>query len=222
MTALHINDDFSQSVALHAANAGWQASPQSGVTRRMLDRTGGEVARATSVVRYAPASRFPSHVHGGGEEIFVLEGVFGDEHGAYPAGCYLRNPIGSRHAPFSKPGCLLFVKLRQFEPADTRSCVVDTTQGAWQRGVQAGIEVQALHRFGSEAVTLERWAAETNCQRCVPDGGEEIYLLSGEMRIDGVDCCAGSWLRWPAGVEMDWHCEADGLLYRKTGHLPSG
>jgi hypothetical protein len=65
-----------------------------GVERMMLDRIGDEVARATSLVRYAPNSTFSPHVHGGGEEFFVLEGEFGDEHRTYPAGTYVRNPIG--------------------------------------------------------------------------------------------------------------------------------
>ena len=52
----------------------------------MLDRIGDEVARATSIVRYAPHSHFSPHTHGGGEEFLVLDGVFQDEHGDYPAG----------------------------------------------------------------------------------------------------------------------------------------
>jgi len=59
----------------------------------MLDRIGDEVARATSLVRYAPDSTFSPHVHGGGEEFLVLEGEFGDEHQNYPAGTYVRNPV---------------------------------------------------------------------------------------------------------------------------------
>jgi hypothetical protein len=58
----------------------------------MLDRIGDEVARATSIVRYAPASHFSPHVHDGGEEFLVLEGTFQDEHGDYPVGSYVRNP----------------------------------------------------------------------------------------------------------------------------------
>src|SRR5215469_13150683 len=86
----------------------------------MLDRTGDEVARATSIVRYAPASRFAAHTHDGGEEFLVLEGVFQDEHGDYPAGSYVRNPPTSRHTPGSAPGCMLFVKLWQFDLEDRK------------------------------------------------------------------------------------------------------
>ena len=57
----------------------------------MRDRVGGELARATSLVRYAPASSFERHAHSGGEEVLVLDGVFTDENGDYSAGTYLRN-----------------------------------------------------------------------------------------------------------------------------------
>ena len=94
----------------------------------MLDRIGEEVARATSVVRYAPESRFSPHTHGGGEEFLVLDGVFQDEHGDFPAGCYIRNPPGSSHTPRSLPGCTIFVKLWQFDPGDRTHVRIDTTK----------------------------------------------------------------------------------------------
>src|ERR1700746_2351148 len=112
---MELNADFSQRVAVHAARLPWVASPMAGVDRRMLDRIGDEVARATSIVRYAPASRFSAHTHGGGGEFLVLEGVFQDEHGDYPAGSYVRNPPTTRHTPGSAPGCVLFVKLWPFD-----------------------------------------------------------------------------------------------------------
>src|SRR5215475_7204554 len=124
---MELNADFSQRVAAHAARLPWVASPIAGVDRRMLDRIGEEVARATSIVRYAPASRFSAHTHGGGEEFLVLDGVFQDEHGDYPAGSYVRNPPTSRHTPSSAPGCVLFVKLWQFDPSDRTPVRFDTT-----------------------------------------------------------------------------------------------
>ena len=121
-----INADFTQRVVIPTETMPWIPSPQAGVERRMLDRIGGEVARATSLVRYAPQSRFSAHEHGGGEEFLVLEGVFSDEHGDYPAGVYVRNPVGSRHTPRSEPGCTMLVKLHQFRPGDSRRVVLDS------------------------------------------------------------------------------------------------
>jgi anti-sigma factor ChrR (cupin superfamily) len=107
---MDLHADLGRRVVVATPELPWVDSPMSGVQRRMLEREGDEVARATSLVRYAAGSRFASHIHGGGEEIFVLEGVFADEEGTYPAGTWLRNPAGSSHTPFSREGCTIYVK----------------------------------------------------------------------------------------------------------------
>src|SRR6185369_303934 len=124
---MQVNADFTQRAVVHAATLEWTLSPIAGVERRMLDRIGEEVARATSIVRYAPQSHFSPHTHGGGEEFLVLEGVFQDEHGDYPPGFYIRNPPTSAHTPRSDPGWTIFVKLWQFDPADRESVRLDTS-----------------------------------------------------------------------------------------------
>ena len=122
---MELNADFAQRVVVHSEDLDWQASPMAGVSRRMLDRIGGEVARATSIVRYDPGSKFSPHVHTGGEEFLVLDGVFQDEHGDFPAGSYIRNPPQSRHTPGSEPGCTILVKLWQFDPEDRTHVRID-------------------------------------------------------------------------------------------------
>ena len=107
---MQLNADFSRRAVVHAGTLDWVASPIAGVHRRMLDRIGDEVARATSIVRYAPASHFSPHVHDGGEEFLVLDGVFQDEHGDYPTGSYVRNPPNI--APYTWLGPWLY-DLRQ-------------------------------------------------------------------------------------------------------------
>ncbi len=123
-----VNADFPQRVVIATDTLPWIPSPQAGVERRLLDRIGGEVARATSLVRYAPASAFPAHEHALGEEFFVLSGVFSDEHGDYGEGTYVRNPPRSRHTPRTRPGCTILVKLRQMKPTETKRVVIDTHQ----------------------------------------------------------------------------------------------
>src|SRR5580765_5283685 len=152
---MQLNADFSRRVAVHAARLAWTPSPIAGVERRMLDRIGDEVARATSIVRYAPQSRFSAHTHGGGEEFLVLEGVFQDEHGDYPAGSYVRNPPTSRHTPGSAPGCTLFVKLWQFDPEDRVHLRTDTGRTPYvpARG-RSGVEIMPLFCDRSEDVRL--------------------------------------------------------------------
>ena len=213
--------DLNQRAVLDTNALPWMPSPMVGVERRILDRRGSEVARATSIVRYVPGRRFERHAHSGGEEILVLEGTFADELGKYPAGTYLRNPIGSIHEPFSDEGCTILVKLQQMHPGDQQRLVLDTLSSAWSPGLVRGLEVLPLHAFGSEHVALVRWAPGTVFQPHGHPGGEEIFVLDGVFQDEHGTYPAGSWLRNPPGsVHRPWS-ELGCTIWVKTGHLPS-
>jgi anti-sigma factor ChrR (cupin superfamily) len=186
----------------------------------MLDRIGEEVARATSIVRYAPDSSFPAHTHGGGEEFLVLEGVFSDEHGDCPAGSYIRNPPSSRHTPGSKPGCTIFVKLWQFDPGDRSEVRIDTREMPYLPAAdRPGVEFLRLFQDAREDVRLERWAANAEVALPVP-GGIELLVLDGEFSEGGEMFEPYSWLRLPAGATLKAEAGASGCsLWVKTGHL---
>ncbi len=192
-----------------------------GVERMMLDRIGDEVARATSLVRYAPNSTFSRHEHTGGEEFFVLEGEFRDEHGAYPAGTYVRNPIGTAHTPsIGEHGCLIFVKLQQFGQEDQSQFSIDTTTAEWAPGLVPGLEVLGLHEFGSEHVALVRWAPNTEFKAHTHWGGEEILVLEGKFIDEHGEYPKGSWIRNPHKSRHAPYTDASGaLIYVKVGHL---
>ena len=214
-----VNPDFSSRASLPPDDYQWVASPQAGVERVMLDRLGGEKARATSLVRYAPGSQFPAHSHPGGEEILVLSGTFseGDQH--YPAGCYLRSPPGSSHQPYSDEGATIFVKLWQMPAGETRRVRLDTrVPSAWQRLGER--ELCPLFSDPAEQVCLLRLpAGEPLLTEPVPSA--ELLVLAGSV-LDGqsgYEC--GSWLRLPQGRYPDLVAGAQGAtLYLKTGHLP--
>lgn len=217
---MDLNSDFDQRVVQSAHDAVWTPSPLSGVERRMLDRIGAELARATSIVRYAAGSRFERHVHGGGEEIFVLNGVFSDEHGDYPAGTYLRNPPGTSHAPFSRGGCTLFVKLWQFAADDLEPVHIDTSKAAWHPGLVAGLSVMPLHEHDGVSTALVRWAAHTRFNTHTHPGGEEILVLEGVFRDEHGEYAAGTWLRSPRGSRHAPYTGAEGaLIYVKVGAI---
>ncbi len=222
-TPTAVNADFADRVIIETPALDWLPSPLRGVDRRMLDRVGGEVARATSIVRYAPNSRFAPHEHGGGEEFFVLEGVFSDEHGDHRAGTYVRNPPGTRHTPRSEPGCILFVKLWQMRRDGNESTVVvDTTREPWQETETPGHTRMPL--FAPEAwderVALERLAAETTVAPYLCPGGEEILVLAGELTDGSGIYRTGTWLRQPPGFATTLMTRAEGCtLWVKRGHL---
>jgi anti-sigma factor ChrR (cupin superfamily) len=205
---------------VHAASLEWTLSPVSGVERRMLDRIGGEVARATSIVRYAPRSHFPAHTHDGGEEFLVLEGVFQAEHGDYPVGSYVRNPPTSAHTPGSEPGCTILVKLWQFAASDRQHVRIDTAKCAYRPDPQrAGVEIIPLYQDEHEVVSLERWRADAQISLRSP-AGLELVVLEGEF-TDGSDVFRyQSWLRLPPQSQMQAQAGSQGCrVWVKTGHL---
>lgn len=183
----------------------------------MLDRIGDEVARATSMVRYAPGSSFARHEHAMGEEFLVLEGIFSDEHGDYPPGTYVRNPPGSGHSPHSDEGCRILVKLRQFDDDDLEHVVIDTcTGGQWEETTDTGVSTLPLHQYQREQVRMLKMAAGS-CRELAQDG-VEIFVVSGSIRC-GSDYPAESWLRFPVGAVQTVHAIDESVLWIKNGHL---
>jgi ChrR Cupin-like domain len=217
---MDLNANFDERVSVHAARIPWKASPIPGVERRMLDRLGDEVARATTIVRYAPNSHFSSHVHAGGEEFFVLDGVFQDEHGDFPAGSYIRNPPESRHTPGSAPGCTIFVKLWQFDLADRAHLRIDTNTMAFVSDpARPDVEVMALFHDASEDVRLEQWAPGSTIVLDAP-GGLEILVLRGRFAERDEVFEEQSWLRLPSRGRAQVQIGGQGArVWIKRGHL---
>lgn len=217
---MQLNADFRQRAVVHAAELPWQKSPSPGVERRMLDRLGEEVARATTIVRYAPGRSFSSHVHDGGEEFFVLEGTFQDETGDYPAGTYVRNPPGSQHSPGSEVGCTIFVKLWQFDLSDRSHVRIDTNKMQFVPDAgRTGIEIMPLFFDGQEDVRLERWAAGITIELDAQDG-LEILVLAGGFSEGGETFAPQSWLRLPKGAISKAIAGEDGArVWIKRGNL---
>lgn len=214
---MNLNANFEQRVVVNSEELDWVASPMPGVDRRMLDRIGGEVARATSIVRYAPDSKFSAHTHTGGEEFIVLDGIFQDEHGDFPAGTYVRNPPTTSHTPGSEMGCTIFVKLWQFD-MDDRSQFRKNMADNLATPIN-GIATTELHRDDREVVTyshIDAGATFTNTDT----GGIEMLVISGSLVEAGDTLTKGSWLRLPDGQPLIAVAGRDGAkVWIKTGHL---
>lgn len=215
---MDINSDYTQRVVLNQHDLDWVSSPQPGVDRRMFDRIGDEIAKATSIVRYQPGSKFESHTHDLGEEIFVLDGVFSDETGSYSAGTYIMNPPGSSHAPFSEIGCTLFVKLLHLGVDQVEREVVNTRTATWFEGMVPGLTVLPLMSQGTGS-TLVRWQPQTYFNSHKHYGGEEIYVVEGVFEDEHGRYPEGSWIRSP---HMSLHkpfSKEGCTIFVKTGHL---
>ncbi len=214
---MEINADFNTRVVVHSDQLEWVSSPMPGVHRRMLDRIGDEVARATTLVRFAPESKFSAHAHTGGEEFIVLDGVFQDEHGDYPTGTYVRNPPTTSHTPGSDEGCTIFVKLWQFDLED-RTQFRKTMADELATPVD-GIATAELHRDDFEVVTynhLDAGAALTKTET----GGIEMLVIGGSVNEGGEILGKGAWLRLPDGQTLNITAGDDGAkVWIKTGHI---
>lgn len=214
-----LNANLSDRVVVDSQALPWQPSPSPLVQRRLLERDGEEVARATSIVRYAPGGRFDAHRHELGEEIFVLAGTLSDELGDYGPGTYLKNPPGSSHAPFSEHGCTLFVKLRHLDPDDALRVVVDTRQSPWFQGLVAGLQVLPLSEFGTTHTAMVRWAPGTYFSPHRHYGGEEIFVVDGVFSDEHGSYPQGSWIRSPHLSQHQPFSVEGCLILVKTGHL---
>jgi anti-sigma factor ChrR (cupin superfamily) len=214
-----LNDDLTVRTVAHAARQEWVPSPSRGVERRMLFRIGEEKARATSIVRYAPRSRFPHHRHPGGEEFLVLEGTFQDETGEFPAGSYVRNPPGTGHAPGSDEGCTIFVKLWQFRDDDHEQIVRLPGEGKRDRPSQGAFSSVTLFESAYERVGIAQWQAGAAIELSNPRG-LEVLVLSGSFSDEQEEFERLSWLRLPAGNNFYARVNQDGArIWFKSAQL---
>ncbi len=217
---MELNANFSERVLVHSDEVEWLSSPMPGVERRMLDRIGDEVARATTIVRYAPGSQFSPHVHTGGEEFFVIDGVFQDEHGDFPAGCYVRNPPTSSHTPGSELGCTILVKLWQYDMSDRTMVMIDTNKmGSVPDANRSGISVMPLFQDDRETVQIEIWDPGAKIEVDAKEGAE-LFVLEGSLEESGDILRKHSWLRVPIGGHIGAAAGIDGAkVWMKTRHL---
>lgn len=210
--------NMNEKVVIETLQAEWVNSPAKDVLRKPLEREAAESGHTTSIVKYQAGASFKTHSHPLGEEIFVLEGTFSDENGDYPAGTYLRNPPDSSHAPFSKEGCVIFVKLNQFHSKDDKLVRVNTNEAQWLPG-HGGLKVMPLHDFQSSGTALVKWPANEKFAPHKHWGGEEILVLSGTFKDEHGEYPQGTWLRSPHLSSHFPFVDEETIILVKTGHL---
>jgi len=217
---MKVNAKFDKRVVVHSTKQAWLASPIKGVHRRPLDRVGDEVARATTIVKYEPNSHFSQHNHAGGEEFLVLDGVFQDEHGDYPVGSYIRNPPTSSHTPGSDDGCIIFVKLWQFDSDDRKSVNIDSnTISAIPHDSVDNVLVKPLYCDDHEEVSIQHWNPNSaiNIQARY---GLEVLVLDGSFTESNEILEQYSWIRLPQGISLDVKTGSQGAkVWLKMNHL---
>ena len=214
------NSDLYTRVVLIESEENWRSSPSDGVKRLYLDRADlSEYTSATSIVKFDKNSKFSGHAHQNGEEFFVLEGIFSDEYGDYPKGTYVRNPHGSCHSPFSRDGCKIFVKLRQFQKDDSARIVKSVIE-SWEF-YNEEVSYLKLHEFRNEIVYLAKFKPHSEIN--LPfraKGGEEILILSGTICDEVNNFAAITWIRDPKRCFVRAYAgDNEVCIFVKTGHL---
>ncbi|HET9957621.1 MAG TPA: cupin domain-containing protein [Polyangiaceae bacterium] len=199
----------------YASHISWQPSPSPHVRRKRFEHEGpAESGRVTSLVEYAPGANFPAHDHPEGEEILVLEGTFSDERGDFSAGTYMLNPEGFRHAPFSQPGCLLFVQLRKYAGPQRERVLIDTRTAPY---VARMAGVSSLELYRSAHYPERHWLTklEPNAQVGpihLPKG-EHIFVVSGTLEDEWGSYPRHTWLGLPPGFIHTPRSPGGCLLY---------
>ena len=215
---MHLNMDLSKAVCFLPDDQVWVKSPADGVSRIPLEYEAAESGHTTSIVKFEAGAIFPAHQHPLGEELYVIEGVFSDENGDYPAGSYIRNPPGSRHKPFTQDGCTLFVKLDQFQHDDGKHVVIRPDEIKWQDGI-GNLKVFSLHAYKHESTALVWWPENEIFQPHSHFGGEEIVVLQGKFIDEHGEYPAGSWIRSPHMSKHFPYVKEETLILVKVGHL---
>lgn len=210
--------NFEQRVVIETHQQPWVASPHGGVWRKPLARENAERGHATSLVKFDAGASFSEHDHPLGEEILVLSGTFSDQSGDYKAGSYFRNPEGFIHAPFSKEGCVLLVKLHQFTDGDNEHVVIDTQKAEWTPGI-GGLSVMPLHSYKGESTALVKWPKGERFQLHRHFGGEEVFVIKGEFIDEYGRYPQGTWIRSPHLSEHNPYVEEETIILVKVGHL---
>ncbi|MGY8876320.1 MAG: cupin domain-containing protein, partial [Pseudoalteromonas sp.] len=150
----------------------------------------------------------------------VLEGVFQDEHGDFAAGSYIRNPPQSKHKPGSENGCVIFVKLWQFQP-DDRTHVrlqTDLMQSTAHPSFK-NVAVTPLYKDDFEDVSLLDFKPNA-CMVISAKGGAELLVLEGSFDEQADTLVKNSWLRVPINSSVNVKAGSNGAkVWLKTGHL---
>jgi hypothetical protein len=217
-----LNADFSVPAMVDTRAINWQPSPAPGVLRKRLELVSFSQPRMTTLVQFEAGSSFKQHTHSGGEEFLVLSGVFSDETGDYEEGCYIRNPPGSFHAPFTREGCQILVKLGQFQAHDDKQLLLRSKHYScrWKSSKEPGVSMLDLHQFQNETVTLFR--INPNCwmdHKCY-SSGVEIFIYQGSLSDGNNQYSEGYWLRYPIGSRLKLSTVDGAHLYMKQGHFP--
>lgn len=204
---------------MNAKDIVWEPTPYPGIWFGCFEANHSiQEHPLTMLTRFDPGGFFAPHDHPDGEEILVVQGMFADETGEYPAGSYLLNPEWFHHSPYSPNGCITFVKLRHHGGKDRNQIRANIHLLPWVSSSIPQIKVKPLYQQPGfpETVQIERWEPGTHLFWRSESMVKEIFVLEGVWADELGEYPAGTWLRYPPNCAYTPSSPEGCVLYVKT------
>jgi anti-sigma factor ChrR (cupin superfamily) len=215
-----LNTDLQQILVVQTNDMTWQKVADAEVWQKRLDCIkDSETGRQTSLLRFEAGAALPREKLSDRMEILVLDGTYRDGHGEYSAGTYLLNPPGFEHIPSSKTGCELYVQTRRILGAGQERLVVDTNKHEWMPRFTG----KMIRLFEDNAVREEMHigrmpAGQVGAKHDHP-GGEEAFVLEGDLEDENSVYEKGTWLRFPGSFTHSATSRTGCLMYVREGDI---
>lgn len=215
-----INLDFNKRIVIPTDEIDWQPSGLPGIDLKPLAIEDSETGHLTALIRYREGSSFTRKERSNGEEMLVLAGSFRGQYADYGTGTYYRSPPNHEQIPLSQQGCIMLLKLNQFEDGDELKVVTNTEDGEWSGINNNATQVQILHKTLSSQTLIYKWEkGEEISSQTNQIGGAEAFVLKGRIKDKLGEYTAGTWLRtsdrlFDGGVAIE-----DSAAFVKYGHI---
>lgn len=209
------NADLMTLVTIRADEHPWHATEIPGIEEKVFERIGkGAEARETTLLRLAAGTGVAQGRAECRIDIFVLEGAIEVAGRHCNAGYFLRLPAGSQFAVRSADGATIMLKKRG-DQADGTPLALDTRDRAnWAPWGGRGSEKAQIYDPG--ALPEASWVGYMLPDLTIPEhdhaGGEEIFILEGELRDERGLYGPRTWVRFPIGARHTPTSLGDGCL----------
>lgn len=198
-----VNANLLELVTIDSGLAPWHGVGVPGVSEKVFERIcSGAAARETALLRLDPRATVPGGVAQCRIDLLVLAGSvdLGGLH--HTAGMFVRVPVGTEIDLRSNEGATVLLKKRGGS-ASGESIVLDTQDRAnWAAWGGRGSEKAQLYDPG--LIREASWVGYMLPDLTIPEhdhaGGEEIFILQGELRDERGLYGPGVWIRFPIGL----------------------
>ena len=189
------------------------AAPTGG--ERLVHLSSPDDARWAGLHRLAPFDRL-SLAAATRQDVYLIQGQLQERASAHTAGAFFSR-CAALTLTAGPQGAVFFM----YRDASLRSSGLESWASHeldWQAGAVPGMAVAPLSRM-HHRLALVSWQAGTRAAAHTHPFGEEILVLSGELRDERGAYTTGRWLRFPPGSGHAPYAEQATLILLRNGHL---